>query len=286
LPTASLALVVVAALIHATWNLFAKRASHAGPVFILAYSAISSLAYAPVALWLIGDGGLPWTAAVLGFVLLGGVLHVAYNLALQRGYRVADLSVVYPVARGTGPALSSIGAFLLLGETPELRGIVGLLAVIAGIGLIATDGRLTKFREPGAMRGIYWGLLTGALIAAYSVADGYAVKMLLIAPLVLDWATNVFRTALLVSAVQSDWREAMAGHWHGALIIGLLSPLGYILVLTALSWGAPLHIVAPTREMSMMAGALFGLIFLGEPVGKVRLLGCAVLIGGVILLAA
>ncbi|HTI30565.1 MAG TPA: DMT family transporter [Sphingomonas sp.] len=286
MPAASLALVILAALIHATWNLFAKRAAHAGPAFILAYSLISSIAYAPVAIWMIAQGELPWTVAALGFVALGGVLHIAYNLALQRGYRVADLSVVYPVARGTGPALSSIGAFLLLGEVPDGRGLAGLLAVIAGIALIATDGRLAKFREPGAMRGIQWGLITGALIASYSVADGYAVKVLLIAPLVLDWATNVFRSALIAPAARGNWRSAMAGHWRGAWVIGLLSPLGYILVLTALRWGAPLHIVAPTRETSMMIGTLFGMVFLGEPVGKFRLLGCAILVGGVVLLAA
>jgi uncharacterized membrane protein len=118
------------------------------------------------------------------------------------------------------------------------------------------------------------------------VADGYAVKVLLIAPLVLDWATNVFRSALIAPAARGNWRSAMAGHWRGAWVIGLLSPLGYILVLTALRWGAPLHIVAPTRETSMMIGTLFGMVFLGEPVGKFRLLGCAILVGGVVLLAA
>ena len=139
-------MVVLAALIHATWNLFAKRAADAGPAFVLIYSGIAAIAYAPFALWQIASGGLPWTAAALGFVVLSGGLHFVYSLALQRGYRVADLSVVYPVARGTGPALSSIGAFVLLGETPEARGIAGLLAVVAGIALIATDGRLAKFR--------------------------------------------------------------------------------------------------------------------------------------------
>ena len=286
MPPASLGLVVLAALIHATWNLFAKRAAGAGAIFVLAYSAISALAYAPFAIWQIAMGGQPWSAAVFGFLLLSGALHFVYSLTLQRGYRAADLSVVYPVARGTGPALSSLGAFILLREIPEARGIAGLLAVIAGIALIATDGRLARFREPGAMRGINWGLTIGVMIAAYTVADGYAVKALLIAPLVLDWCSNSVRAAMLLPALRGgNWRTAMAGHWRSAIIVGLISPLGYIFVLTALSWGAPLHIVAPTREMSMMVGALFGLIFLGEQVGKWRLTGCAVLIGGVILLA-
>ncbi|WP_415642572.1 hypothetical protein [Sphingomonas antarctica] len=158
--------------------------------------------------------------------------------------------------------------------------------MIAGIALIATDGRLARFREPGAMHGINWGLTIGVMIAAYTVADGYAVKALLIAPLVLDWCSNTVRATLLLPALRGgNWRAAMTGHWRSAIIVGLISPLGYIFVLTALGWGAPLHIVAPTREMSMMVGALFGLAFLGERVGQWRLTGCAVLIGGVVLLA-
>src|SRR3546814_19325374 len=80
-------------------------------------------------------------------------------------------------------------------------------------------------------------------------------------------------------------RARMRGHWRLAIAVGLLSPASYILVLTALKMGAPLHVVAPTREMSMMAGALFGMIFLGEAVGRWRLAGCVLLSVGVVLLS-
>ncbi|WP_415642571.1 hypothetical protein [Sphingomonas antarctica] len=99
MPPASLGLVVLAALIHATWNLFAKRAAGAGAVFVLVYSAISALAYAPFAIWQIANGNQAWSVTVFGFLLLSGALHFVYSLTLQRGYRAADLSVVYPVAR-------------------------------------------------------------------------------------------------------------------------------------------------------------------------------------------
>ena len=78
----------------------------------------------------------------------------------------------------------------------------------------------------------------------------------------------------------------MRGHWWAALGVGLLSPLSYILVLMALTGGAPLSIVAPMREMSMMVGALMGMVILREPVGRWRLAGCGVLIAGVIALSA
>jgi multidrug transporter EmrE-like cation transporter len=115
---ASLCLVVLAAFVHATWNLLSKRAAAAGPTFIFTYNLVACVAYAPWVLWLLARDKIGWSWAVAGCVLISGLIHLAYSLCLQRGYQVADLSVVYPVARGTGPMLSSIGALLLLGETP------------------------------------------------------------------------------------------------------------------------------------------------------------------------
>jgi len=104
---------------------------------------------------------------------------------------------------------------------------------------------------------------------------------------VLDWCSNTLRFFLLLPAVLRNRAAAVAamrGHWPLAIAVGLLSPLGYILVLGALSLGAPVSIVAPAREMSMMIGALFGMLILHERVGAPRLAGCAVLLGGVLLL--
>ena len=91
-----------------------------------------------------------WSWPVAGCILLSAVIHLGYSLCLQRGYQVADLSVVYPVARGTGPMLSSLGAFILLGESPSAHGLLGLLAVVAGIALITTQGDLSAFRRRAA----------------------------------------------------------------------------------------------------------------------------------------
>lgn len=286
---ASALLVVLASILHATWNLLAKRAAGAGPVFVFAYNLVSCVAYAPWVLYLLVQGRITWTAAAAGFVLLSGCIHLAYSLCLQRGYQVADLSVVYPVARGTGPMLSSIGAFLILGETPTGSGIAGLLLVVAGILLIATQGRLAAFARPEAQAGVRWGTATGGLIACYTVVDAYTVKMLGIAPVVLDWFSNLLRFFLLLPLVLANPRRALAsmrGHWWTAVGVGLLSPLSYILVLAALTDGAPLSLVAPMREMSMMVGALLGMLVLREAVGPWRLVGCGVLVGGVILLAS
>lgn len=285
----ALLLVVLAALIHATWNLIAKRAASVGPAFVFAYNLVSCVAYGPWVIWLLLHGATVWSPAGIACIVFSGVVHLAYSLCLQRGYQKADLSVVYPVARGTGPTLATLGAVLLLGEVPTPLMVAGLVLVVAGIGLIATNGELSAFSRPGGQDGVRWGGATGGLIATYTVSDAFAVTTLGVAPVVLDWFSNVLRFFLLlpmVLASPATTRDAMRGFWPLAIGVGLLSPLSYILVLAALGMGAPLTVVAPVREMSMMAGALMGMLILREPVRPWRLAGCAVLIAGVILLTS
>ena len=282
-------LVVLAAFIHATWNLLAKRASAAGPAFVFAYNVVACVAYLPWVGWVLVHHAQVWSWPVAGCLVLSALIHLAYSLCLQRGYQVADLSVVYPIARGTGPLLSSIGAFILLRETPSAQGILGLLAVVTGIGFISTQGDLSAFRKPRGLDGVRWGTATGSLIAGYTVVDGYGVKLLGIHPVVLDWFTNFIRFCILAPIVMSNWAQAkarMKGYWLLAAGVGLLSPLSYILVLSAIEMGAPLSLVAPAREMSMMVGAMFGMLILGERVTAWRIVGCLILILGVVLLGS
>jgi drug/metabolite transporter (DMT)-like permease len=288
LSTTALLLVILAAVCHATWNLAAKRAAHVGGVFLFWTTLLSSLVFAPWALWIVLQDGFVWSWIMAGAMVASGFLHLAYSHALQSGYRKADLSVVYPIARGTGPLLSSLGAFVLLAEVPGPLRLLGLAGVVGGILLIATDGRLSTFTRPGAMAGLRWGLLTGSLIATYTLVDGAAVKLLLLSPVLLDWGANVVRTLLLTPHVLRDRQGSIAvmqGHWVSAWTVAVLAPFGYILVLLAMQQGAPLSVVAPMREMSMMLVALLGMVLLREPVGRARLAGCALMVAGVVLLA-
>jgi drug/metabolite transporter (DMT)-like permease len=185
--------------------------------------------------------------------------------------------------------LSTFGAILILQEPPTGSGLLGMGLVVGGIGLIATQGKLSAFRRPGGQAGVRWGAATGGLIASYTIVDGYAVKSLGIAPVVLDWISNLLRFFLLAPLVIAKRRQAidlMRGYWWIAIGVGLLSPLSYILVLAALVVGAPLSLVAPMREMSMMVGALMGMLILREKVGPWRLVGCGILLAGVVLLSA
>jgi drug/metabolite transporter (DMT)-like permease len=284
-----LALVVIAALIHASWNLLAKRAASGGPAFVFAYNVVATVVYLPWVIWLLVTREQVWSWPIALCLLASAIIHLGYSLCLQRGYQVADLSVVYPIARGTGPLFSSVGAFILLREPPSFLGVMGLVAVVAGIGLISTQGNLAAFRQPKGQEGVRWGLGTGALISAYTVVDGYGVKVLGVHPVLVDWFSNFLRLFLLGPLMLRNpghVRERMKGHWWLAIGVGVFSPLSYILVLTAVDMGAPLSLVAPAREMSMMIGALFGMLILREPVNAWRAAGCATIIAGVILLGS
>lgn len=215
MPLSSLLLVLLAATTHASWNAMAKRSARVGAPFLFWSSALSVLIYAPWALWTALHGSFAWTGPVVACIVASGLIHTAYSFALQHGYKVADLSVVYPIARGTGPLLSSCGAFLLLAEVPGILRLLGLAAVVGGILLIATEGRFDTFARPGALAGLRWGVLTGACIAAYTLVDSYGVKVLLIAPVLLDCLANTLRTAVLLPSVLHQ--RARVGGDAGAL---------------------------------------------------------------------
>lgn len=284
----ALLLVVVAAFTHATWNLMAKKAASVGAPFVAAYTGFSAIFFAPAAIWAVLRFGFPMTRFAIICIVASGILHLAYSLTLQRGYSVADLSVVYPIARGTGPLLAAIGAFTLLEEKVTLGATFGLIAIVSGILVLASGGKVTKLAEPTARTGVAWGGATGTFIAGYTVVDAWGAKMLGINPILIDWCANFVRLFFLAPSVLRDWnkfRQQLDGYWLLAAGVGLLGPIGYILVLTALQVGAPLHAVAPAREMSMMIGALLGMIVLGEKLTAARLLGCALIFVGVVLLA-
>ena len=289
--TQALALVLLAGLIHAGWNILAKKTG-GDARFAFFTSVWLMLVWAPLGLWL-GWCAVPaWGVAEWAVVSVSAVLHVVYFVTLLRGYRAADLTVVYPLARGTGPLLSSIGAVLLLGEAVTWGGVLGVLGVVLGVVLIAGGARLWRpAPSPVARqqlhRGLYYGLLTGVWIAGYTVVDGYAVKVMALSPILVDYVGNALRVLLLAPVALRD-RAATArlwrAQWRGALVVALFSPVAYVLVLYAVQQ-APLSHVAPAREVSMLFAALIGGRLLGEGNRVVRVAGALLIGAGVLLLA-
>jgi drug/metabolite transporter (DMT)-like permease len=290
MPPIALALVLTAALLHALWNIAAKKAG-GNHHFALLSVAMTVVLWAPVALWLGVDEWQRWGPIEWAALAASALVHVLYFTVLLTGYRKADLTVVYPVARGSGPLLASVGAVLVLGETITPLGGLGIVAVCGGVFMIAGGPRLFRGGDGAAhqkaLAGVRWGAMTGALIACYTVIDGYAVKVLLIGPVLVDYVGNVLRVPLLALPVLRDrggFAEAMRTQWKYALVVGGLGPLAYILVLYAVKM-APLSHVAPAREVSMLFAALIGGRLLGEGDRALRLVGAAFIAAGVIALA-
>lgn len=284
-----LLLVFAAAALHATWNLVSKQAAGAGATFVLAYRFVSTIVFAPWVAYVLIKHGMQWNATIVLFLFLTSFLHLCYGVCLQYGYQAADISVVYPVARGTGPLLATFGAFLWLGEHPTVPGIVGIACVVCGVLLIATQGQWRQFVHPQSWVGVRWGLTIGFFIACYTLTDAYSVKSLAIAPVVLDWIGSLGITCMLAPGAWVQRRELiqkMRGRWRAALIVGAISPLGYIFVLFALQHGAPVSLVAPLRETSLMLVTVAGYFLLKESVALGRWVGCAVILAGVVALSS
>ena len=277
-------LVTSASLAHATWNFLAKRAAHSK--HLIWFSSITeALLFAPIAVWVLIKSWSSLGLPAAGFLLATGVLHLLYTESLLRGYRAGDLTVVYPLARGTGPLLSFCGAVLLLHEHPSL--LAGAGAVLITFGILLSSGGVAALRHTHNHKGLFWGVATGSMIACYTLVDGYSVKTLLLSPFLVDYAGNLFRTVVLSGGAYrrraSLWPEYIQC-WKEASGIGVLTPLGYVLVLFAMRL-APISHVAPMREMSMMIGMYFGAKFLKEGQIIRRILGSVLIAGGVAALA-
>ena len=283
MPILAFVAVLLAAAAHSTWNLYAKKAARSRH-FVWLYSMGSLVLYLPIVGWILVEQP-PHLGPLQGMALLGtAVLHVGYSLALQAGYRTSDLSLVYPIARGSGPMLSFVGAVVLLGERPTWLAAAGLVLIVAGI-LLAAGLTHEPHRAPKV--GIFFGLLTGLFIAGYTVNDGWAVKSLALSPFIIDFSGTLIRVVVLAPLALRDpaelAREARE-YARPAWVVSVLGPIGYILVLFAMRV-APVSHVAPARELSTLVGAYFGSRVLREQVGPTRVAGALCIVAGVVSLA-
>jgi drug/metabolite transporter (DMT)-like permease len=283
MPALALIAVLLAAVTHSTWNLYAKKAAGSRH-FVWLYSVGSVILYLPIIMWIMVYER-PHLSRIEYLALTAtAVLHTGYSLVLQAGYRTSDLSLVYPIARGSGPLLSFVGATLLLGEQPTLLAGLGLVLIVAGILLVAG---LTREPHRAPKAGIFFGLLTGLFIAGYTVNDGWSVKSLGLSPFIIDFTGNLIRVVVLTPLALRDLpgvtREARE-YVKPAAVVAVLGPLGYILVLFAMRI-APISHVAPARELSTLVGTYFGSRLLREKAVPARFAGALCIVIGVVSLA-
>jgi drug/metabolite transporter (DMT)-like permease len=280
----AIALVLAAASIHASWNYLLKK-SGGGIGFVWAFALLSSLLYAPLALGVVIFQRFQFGAQALAYLFASAVLHTVYYLLLDRGYRYGDLSVVYPLARATGPFLTVLVAVAALGERPSAIALCGAALVVGGAFFLAASP--AKLREAGAARGIAFALLTGCMIASYTVVDKQAVSAALIPPILQDWGANLGRVLVMAPLAwrrRDEVRAAWTQKRKAVILVALLCPLSYILVLTAMVF-TPVSYVAPAREVSILFAALMGAHWLQEGDAARRLAAAAAMALGVVALA-
>ena len=277
----ALALVLVAAFAHAGWNALSQRAP-GGATFVWTQTTVGVVALVPfaiVAAWL--DDGARITLPIVLMGVASGAAHTVYFVLLQRGYATGDLSLVYPLARGTGPIFATAGAIALLGERPGPLALAGTAAIAVGVVLLLATRGIS--RGPA----LVYALLTGLLIGVYTVWDGHAVRGSNAEPLVYLVVTNAAVCALLAPAA---WRNRPAvrlllREYRGVVVaVGVLSPFAYGLVLFATRLAGVAY-VAPVREVSILIGTFIGTRYYAEGGGWQRLAGAGAIVAGVIALS-
>ncbi|MFJ9451176.1 MULTISPECIES: EamA family transporter [unclassified Herbaspirillum] len=274
MPFHIIALILFAALLHASWNaLLRGGADRLWSMTIMCLAV--ALASGAVALFLAPPARASWMYAVLS-----AVLHVGYNLFLVRSYRAGDLGQTYPISRGSSPLLITIAASAFAGERVALSALLGIALVAGGIISLAFNGR--KLAVPS----LPYALGTGCFIAAYSVVDGIGVRLSGAPMAYTAWMCALW--GVLMPAVYIGLRDAgslftMRPGFLTAFVGGLVSLLAYGIVIYAMS-GAPMGAVSALRETSVLFAALIGYFFLGETLTVRKMLACAVIAAGTIII--
>ena len=288
----AVALILVAAVAHAVWNLCSKQASAvsaAGFVWLLAL--LAGILYAPVIVADLIVAHPHLTALNWWFMAGTGVLQTGYFVFLQHGYRLGDLSVVYPIGRGSGALLSALAGIVLLGERPGPVGIAGIVCLVAGVIVLGLPEprreQASTAVRPAARLAVGLALGVGVFIAAYTLWDKHAVSTLHTPALLQGYAAF---PAMIVGLAPSAWRDraGMRVVWRSYRIqlwvAAVLAPLAYILVLTALAFSS-VAAIAPAREVSVLFGVILGGKMLGEGSLTRRLAAAAAVVAGIIAIA-
>ncbi len=267
-------LVLFAALLHASWN--AALRGGADRLWSMTIMCVA-VAFASIALALFLE--VPAQASWF-YAALSAVLHVGYNLFLIRSYKVGDLGQTYPISRGSSPVLITLAASVFAGETVGPGAMIGVLLVSGGIISLAFSG--SKLAVPS----LPYALGTGSFIAAYSLTDGIGVRLSGAPTAYTVWMCALW--GILMPLVYVGVRDTKSlCSWRpgfiSAFIGGLVSLLAYGIVIYAMS-AAPMGAVSALRETSVLFAALIGYFFLGETLTVRKVMACAVIAVGTIII--
>lgn len=275
---AAVSLILLSAILHAIVNILTKRAEDKYAMRLL-IGVFSAIAVAPVLFF------LPLPRGLAVWCLLGtSFVHAFYELLLVKSYETSAFSAVYPIARGTGPLFTAIGAILLLHEYPPPIQLLGIAFVCGGVIAIGISHRATE----GIRKGIGYALATGVTIGAYTLIDATGVRSVDLALSYILWFFVAHGVTVLVTApgirgacVLTNARR----QWRLGLMVALLSDISYGAAMLAWRYGATAKLAA-LRETSVLFGTALAMSFLGEHMSLRRWIAAGVIVTGAILLQA
>jgi drug/metabolite transporter (DMT)-like permease len=275
-PLAVLPLVLLAAVFHATWNAMLKASENplALATRAVTWGTVISLPAVAVAWMVTSRPGLPLAGWLLAFG--SALLELIYFITLSTAYQRGELSVVYPIARGTAPLLAVLVGFTLLGERLHIPAVFGIVCLLIGIWAVRRPANAGSALGPA--------LLTGVLIAAYTSLDRIGVRL---GPSWLyAWLLWFFGAIFLVAytSIRRVPGSRLFEEPRISLVVAVLMTAAYFMILFALSV-APLAIIAPLRESAIVLVTAWGIWRLGERRGaRVRIAGASAIVVGIALL--
>jgi len=282
LPVTALALLLVAAVTHTIWNVLIKRAQ-VRQVFTWWALLCGVLIYSPLLLQI-----QAFPESIWPFVLASALLEFAYFLFLIRAYQFGDFSLVYPMARGAAPALLTCWAVLFLGERPALAGYAGLAILICGLIVVGSSSWWQQRKQAKLTQGaLALALATACCVSLYSAVDGAAVKHVAPLPytvLVVGLSGLLLTPVVLVRYKPKVMLQELRTNWKMIMLAGILNTGTYMLVLRAYSFSSVSYGGA-IREISVVLAAFVGWRWLGEGLGRARLLGTSLIFVGVLIIA-
>ena len=283
----ALLLVLASAVCHASWNFLLKRSDHK-IAFLGSAGVVAAITLLVPAVVVAAANGISTSGIALGCVT--ACLHGVYGLSLARGYRLGDLSSVYPVSRGVGLALIPLAAALLLAESISAAALLGIVMIVLGVYSLHIEPRalrdlaapLRALNGPAGRTAV----LTGVLIATYSLWDKNALDEL--SPVVLNQFAMTGHALITTTVALTRNPEDVRWEWRARgwsiIAAGVLIQLAYLLVLAALETSRVSYI-APSREVGIVFGAALGVLFLGEGLGLWRIWASLAIVAGVVVLA-
>lgn len=270
-----LLLVLLSALLHAGWNIMIRGSGNRTLDTVLVVAGAGA-----IMVLLLPFLPLPASAS-WPYALASGVIHVGYFLLVAGAYRHGELSYVYPLMRGTAPALSAIAAALLLAEVPLLQGWLGVALICGGVLLLAGDAWRKATPQGNAT---LFALGTAGVVVIYTLVDGVGVRLSGNAAIYTGWVFLLTALPLTVIFLMRDRAATLAyarQHWRRGLFGGACTLASYALALWAMTQ-APIALVAALRETSVVFGTLLAALLLKERVSRTRYAAIGVVVAGAV----